>query len=107
MTAVVVVNFVTKQSTEFPLLLSTQLSCEVDSEQVVEDITLNTIVLNLTLCVIGRTNLSSCHVVSRIDIQTSLLTESQLEIVNTQFRRILEVCVTEHTVGVLTELIVV
>ena len=101
------VELVTQQQAEIPLLLSTQLSVEVDGEQVVEDVMLNTEVLNLTLVVVCRTNLSHSHVVGGIYIETSLLTECQLQEVNTELWRELEVCVTIHTVGVLTELIVV
>ena len=106
-TGVVVVELSTEQQTQIPLLLCTELGGEVSGEQVVEDVALYAVVLNLTLGVIGRTHLSNGHVVSRIDIETSLLTEGQLVVLTqTEVRRELHVGVTEHTVRVLTEIIV-
>ena len=102
------VELITEQEAKIPLLQSTPLCSKVSSEKVVEDVGLNTRVFDLTLSVVGRTYFSDCLIISGVDILTGLLTENEVVVFTPiDLRAILDIGITEHTVGMLEELVIV
>ena len=109
MTLIVVIELRTEQCTEIPRIVGTQLSCEVGCEEVIEDIVLNTIVFNLTTSILCRTLFRYITIVSGVNIKTSLLTDYQVVTlcIPAEVRTILKISITEYTVGMLLEFIVI
>ena len=99
----------TEQCAEVQRIVSTQLSGEVGCEEVVEDIVLNTIVFNLTTSILCRTLFIYITIVSGVNIQTSLLTDYQVVTlcIPAEVRAIFKIGITEYTVGMLLEFIVI